>query len=279
MNTGIQDSFNLAWKLALVHRKLAPESLLDTYTEERVPVVAAMLNQITALLKENWEGKLGDPPPAHEGLSAWKHNGGLLQLGVNCRWSSVVVDEQRDVIEDIAGEYYAAEEDEAVDPDVYADRRLFAGDRAPDAPGLVVLKRRALDTPPVDVRATSLFKTFLAGRHTVLIFNNDAARCALIMQVLDAWHAYAVQCGIVVGSQETVPGGACARADFVLEDADGHAYNAYAFNSGCDVVVVRPDGLVGGVLRTEDGLSRYFQGVFGESNGEMDAPAKATRSR
>ena len=35
MNTGIQDAYNLAWKLALVTRGSAPESLLDSYEAER----------------------------------------------------------------------------------------------------------------------------------------------------------------------------------------------------------------------------------------------------
>ncbi len=35
MNMGIQDAFNLAWKLALVERGLSPDSLLDSYTPER----------------------------------------------------------------------------------------------------------------------------------------------------------------------------------------------------------------------------------------------------
>ncbi|GGI09373.1 FAD-dependent monooxygenase [Egicoccus halophilus] len=38
MNTGIQDAHNLAWKLALVLRGRAGESLLDTYGTERIPV-------------------------------------------------------------------------------------------------------------------------------------------------------------------------------------------------------------------------------------------------
>jgi 3-(3-hydroxy-phenyl)propionate hydroxylase len=38
MNTGIQDVFNLAWKLALVIRRLADPSLLDTYESERLPI-------------------------------------------------------------------------------------------------------------------------------------------------------------------------------------------------------------------------------------------------
>lgn len=38
MNTGIQDSLNLGWKLALVCRDAAPDALLDTYESERAPV-------------------------------------------------------------------------------------------------------------------------------------------------------------------------------------------------------------------------------------------------
>ncbi len=38
MNTGIQDTFNLAWKLALVVKGDAPETLLETFEQERRPV-------------------------------------------------------------------------------------------------------------------------------------------------------------------------------------------------------------------------------------------------
>src|SRR5215470_9398880 len=38
MNTGIQDAWNLGWKLALVVRGAAPDALLDTYEAERWPV-------------------------------------------------------------------------------------------------------------------------------------------------------------------------------------------------------------------------------------------------
>ena len=37
MNTGIQDGYNLAWKLAMVLKHSARGSLLDTYNEERLP--------------------------------------------------------------------------------------------------------------------------------------------------------------------------------------------------------------------------------------------------
>lgn len=43
MNTGIQDGYNLAWKLADVVRGHARESLLDSYSAERVPIGEKLL--------------------------------------------------------------------------------------------------------------------------------------------------------------------------------------------------------------------------------------------
>ena len=40
MNIGIQDAYNLAWKIALVLHGQARENLLDTYQEERMPVAS-----------------------------------------------------------------------------------------------------------------------------------------------------------------------------------------------------------------------------------------------
>jgi 2-polyprenyl-6-methoxyphenol hydroxylase-like FAD-dependent oxidoreductase len=43
MNTGLQDAYNLAWKLALVISQRADASLLDTYEAERMPVAHRLL--------------------------------------------------------------------------------------------------------------------------------------------------------------------------------------------------------------------------------------------
>ncbi len=43
LNTGIQDAYNLAWKLAMVARGHADSTLLDTYDAERVPIGQALL--------------------------------------------------------------------------------------------------------------------------------------------------------------------------------------------------------------------------------------------
>ena len=44
MNTGLQDAYNLAWKLALVVKGQADAALLGSYEEERVPVALRLLN-------------------------------------------------------------------------------------------------------------------------------------------------------------------------------------------------------------------------------------------
>jgi 2-polyprenyl-6-methoxyphenol hydroxylase-like FAD-dependent oxidoreductase len=44
MNTGLQDAYNLAWKLALVVKDAAGEQLLDSYEAERLPVAQRLLN-------------------------------------------------------------------------------------------------------------------------------------------------------------------------------------------------------------------------------------------
>ena len=58
MNTGLQDAYNLAWKLALVVKYKAEASLLDSYEEERVPVARQLLNStdraFRLVVSDNW---------------------------------------------------------------------------------------------------------------------------------------------------------------------------------------------------------------------------------
>lgn len=51
MNTGIQDAFNLTWKLAAAVRGDASEELLDSYHDERHPVAAEVIRFTTALTR------------------------------------------------------------------------------------------------------------------------------------------------------------------------------------------------------------------------------------
>src|SRR5690606_14690511 len=54
LNTSVQDAYNLGWKLAAVLAG-APDTLLDTYEEERRPVAADVLGLSTRLLKDQQE--------------------------------------------------------------------------------------------------------------------------------------------------------------------------------------------------------------------------------
>jgi hypothetical protein len=63
-NTCIQDAFNLAWKVAYVHRGLAPPSLLSSYSAERQPVGQSIITRANEAFRDHfhvWEA-LGTLP-------------------------------------------------------------------------------------------------------------------------------------------------------------------------------------------------------------------------
>ncbi|MGC2399718.1 MAG: FAD-dependent oxidoreductase [Acidobacteriaceae bacterium] len=101
MNTGIQDAYNLGWKLGAVLLG-APNALLDTYEEERLPVAANVLGLSTRLYRQI----------SAEGEEKIRRDGVTLQLGITYREMSLSA---------TSGE---------------PGLKISAGDRAPDAPGL-----------------------------------------------------------------------------------------------------------------------------------------------
>jgi 2-polyprenyl-6-methoxyphenol hydroxylase-like FAD-dependent oxidoreductase len=98
MNTGIQDAYNLGWKLAAVAKGASP-ALLDSYEAERRPVAAGVLALSNARLKQALEQK-GIPT---------RRDANTMQLSVGYRGSVLARDDR----------------DETA--------HLRAGDRAPDA--------------------------------------------------------------------------------------------------------------------------------------------------
>jgi len=102
MNTSVQDAYNLGWKLRHVLQYGAPDSLLDSYEEERLPVAANLLEFVVQMHKD-WLGKAKDKEEPRQG----EH----MQLGLNYRGGPLSVDERPAV----------------------AGGVTRAGDRAPDA--------------------------------------------------------------------------------------------------------------------------------------------------
>ncbi|MBH5337440.1 FAD-dependent monooxygenase [Streptomyces pactum] len=100
MNTGIQDAFNLGWKLALVLSGRAGSTLLDTYDEERLPVAALTLEVTTDRLRHVLDA-IKDPGNGTETTLT-------APIGASYHWSSLA-----------AGERTAS---------------VRPGDRAPDVP-------------------------------------------------------------------------------------------------------------------------------------------------
>ncbi|KAF8810119.1 hypothetical protein BYT27DRAFT_7186980 [Phlegmacium glaucopus] len=242
MNTGIQDSFNLGWKLAHVIKGYSSPSLLDTYTEERLPVVAEMLNLTTKILKVSLD------KPTNEDV--WQRTGNLNQLGVNYRGSSIVVDQYTD-----SGAGSEARKGHSA-YDVEAGGLLRAGYRAPDAPGLVEVK---FDNQQSN-ESTRLYKLLSPTRHTVLVFA-EAADIHTTLAAIARYPKELVRTVVILRakSTNTIQNAACD----VFEDRDGHAYETYRSAEGAnDIVIIRPDGVIGAVVKDVDWLERYFRTIF-----------------
>ena len=58
MNTGLQDAYNLAWKLAGVVNKLLNAKILESYAAERMPVAQDLLSTtdkvFTMIMSRSW---------------------------------------------------------------------------------------------------------------------------------------------------------------------------------------------------------------------------------
>ncbi|MDH6145324.1 2-polyprenyl-6-methoxyphenol hydroxylase-like FAD-dependent oxidoreductase [Kitasatospora sp. GP30] len=100
MNTGVQDAYNLGWKLALVLMGQAGSRLLDSYDEERIPIAAWTL-EVTSERLDRAMRAVREPGTGVEAAA-------VPTLGQGYRWSSLATGRATGV--------------------------LRPGDRAPDAP-------------------------------------------------------------------------------------------------------------------------------------------------
>ena len=111
-NTGIQDAHNLAWKLSLVLKGSASESLLDTYEQERKPV--AEFNAKQSLANSKMVGRITSlalkGESADEAISDSKKYGNFagMELGYYYE-SNAVVSDQSDppLVDDYVADYVA----------------------------------------------------------------------------------------------------------------------------------------------------------------------------
>ncbi|KXN91304.1 Pentachlorophenol 4-monooxygenase [Leucoagaricus sp. SymC.cos] len=252
-NTAMQDSVNLGWKLCLVLKGLAPPSLLDSYALERMPVVAEMLDLSTELhslayprISSSSLGQEETDKPEDNVMyrPAWS-----LQLGINYRWSPIVLDE-RD-----GHDNNSASETAPINPYGKGARKIHAGDRAPDAPQLMD-----------GLMTMTLFDLFSVRRHTVLVFPG-AAGVAEIQHDAASLYEYrssgVIGLFLVVQPADTQFENLLLQCDGILVDTAGHAVQGYDVALGAKTfVVVRPDGVIGAYTLGAEGVRRYLSVIL-----------------
>jgi 2,4-dichlorophenol 6-monooxygenase len=179
LNTCVQDAFNLAWKLAFVLKGYAGESLLHTYTDERVPVgkqVVERANQSRldyAPLKQVFSVEGAENPvaagiarfkdPGEDGVRARKDVQAALELK-NREFNAQGVEmNQRYASSAVLADDDARPEQWLRDPELYLQATTRPGAKLPHA-WLIDARGRRVSTLDVVGRGQFTLLTGLAGR-------------------------------------------------------------------------------------------------------------------
>jgi len=230
MNTGIQDAYNLGWKLALVSREIATQSLLDSYEAERRAVAKDVLDfsrsmtekaeQYVTLPQEDRERLYGHlTMPEADRMKILRHS---EELDLDYRQSPLCAD-------------CIAESDEAPP----AVSRLHAG-------------AEARDTGPLDVNGSNLQLFGLLGgtHHTLLLVPGEQPWSEGEARELNEMVcAIAQDFGEWIRSFIVVPAGwdgdsASTGVTAAVLDIEGALIRRYgALNAR--IYLIRPDGYIG----------------------------------
>jgi 2-polyprenyl-6-methoxyphenol hydroxylase-like FAD-dependent oxidoreductase len=234
MNTGIQDAYNLAWKLALVTRGCAPLSLLDSYEKERWAVAEDVVSQTRAMTD------------ALEGFGALDE----AQRERLLRQAAVPEAERMDMARH--GEELDLDYRKSPICSEHVGRHGFeagphAGAQAVDVPGLRLAGRR-----------TSLFELLRGPKHGLLLFPGRDPTVASLAELAGSLHAlFGDVIDVFRVDAHGCPG---ARG---LEDPDRALRHRYGATGEC-LYLIRPDGYVGYRSRPASlpALREYLERIF-----------------
>ena len=245
MNVGIQDAYNLAWKLALVIHGAGHPALLDSYQSERHPIAKATVKGVGAatrfLLSRNAVVRglfkrifmfLGRRKIVKQRLPRV-----AAGFAINYRKSAIVAECPAPLSRILLARR------QAVPLPNKPEWRSFkaapaAGDRAPD----VVLGGQGTD------KLARLFELLRGTRHTLLLFAGEAPvpqgfrNLAMIgTRVREQYGKYITTHVVVLGDRtpEELYGNS-----FVLLDNQGLLHHRYGAGSEC-LYLIRPDGYIG----------------------------------
>jgi 2-polyprenyl-6-methoxyphenol hydroxylase-like FAD-dependent oxidoreductase len=259
MNTGMQDAFNLAWKLALVVRGEAPESLLDSYQQERHEVAKALLGGTDMATKvatlrnpvaQNIRNTLASVLMHFEVIQQRMLKQGSM-IAVNYR-NSKIVGQSRGTM---TGGMRAVESqitswlDFAHGP--------APGDRAPDA------EIKFLGKPEVH----SLYEVFRGTEHNLLLFAGMESPDASYerLKELASWvkDKYGKLIRVhIIATTDSVPDGVKTHPS-ILVDVENSAHHRYGAAHEC-MYLVRPDAYVGFRSQPTDfeALEKHLEAVL-----------------
>ena len=231
--------FNLGWKLSLVYKGYASAALLDTYQEERLPIIAEMLGKTTEIFNKEIE-RSGNGTAGVPGRITH-----MTQLGVNYRGSSIIgEDDIQDTTVGVSG--YNKDSETAACP----------GDRAPEVPSLI--------NATGGHKCETLFGIFSPSHHSVLVFAKEYEEhsALALSSVINRLPGNTVHVILIVPFELNVNElGAVYNEVFV--DSGCHACSSYGLPSDQSYfVIVRPDGVVGARVHEVAGVERYFQKIF-----------------
>ena len=264
MNLGIQDSFNLAWKLALVASGVARPSLLDSYHAERHPIASETLigtdlaTKVITLRNPLAQTLRNQIAMFLLSLDVVQHRLSQSVAGIvrNYRKSPIVGEYHQGFLGVVTGVPVTAE------PPGFSDWREFvaapaAGDRAPDG----TVSGRGSDVP---VRLLELLRP---GRHVLLLFDGRAVTPAGYRRLEEIGHGVRDRYRDLIEVRLVVPDAAPPAAlhwdGSLLLDAEGELHHRYGAGSEC-LYLIRPDGYVG--YRSQpaeaDRLFAYLKTIF-----------------
>lgn len=270
MNMGMQDSYNLAWKLALVHKRVGRDALLDSYAAERHPIHRATLEATDAATRRmpvifGFKNRLAQG--LRNQLLGFVGGLGLVQDAVSRALSMIEIGYPESPIVD-------QWRDSVLDANVVTDRSseapslgdfMFFGEGP--APG-----QRAVDAPitpvPTDGESpVSVFELFRGTHHTLLLFDGAAATPEGYANLARIATRAADRCRHHLRVHIVVPHAdrpdALAGSASVIPDADGHIHRRYGARSEC-LYLIRPDGHVAFRAQpaSERALLDYLERVF-----------------
>jgi 2-polyprenyl-6-methoxyphenol hydroxylase-like FAD-dependent oxidoreductase len=249
MNTGIQDAYNLAWKLALVHRGRAPAGLLDSYEQERRPVAEDVLTT-TKMLTDRFEAFSSLSPKQRE------------RLYLNMVVPPEVAKRMARHLEQLDLSYVKSPICHQHEGSHFGKTRFAAGPR----PG-----EEAIDAKPLlhENRPTTLFELLRGPKHTLLLFpgaDHEAKswhRLAELAQSVESSLNDLINIYFVaIEAGGAVPSSPESHARLIL-DPERSLHYRYGAETEC-LYLIRPDGHVG--YRSEPAaagaLHDYLERIF-----------------